>query len=486
MTRRRGRLLEIVVLLVIVAAAAGARVGYLLTYADRAATAGPFQVQGGWNEVLLQPEGAAEPRPVSELDVLVGNVRDHRWFGSPAPFSDREEQTAHVAPLYPYLLAEIGRLAPYLPSAADSSAEQPAEVGPTSERLLRWFRCGLGALTAGLYFLFARRAFRSWLVAILAGAFCALHPFWIVNTAEMNDGVLASFLLAASIYLGARAGNHGEPLTSFVFGLCLAGLSLTRAACLPFALAAMLWYLWRCRSLAPGWLAGTLALLGLVMGLTPWSVRNFQAFGDGVPIVTSTWYHLWMGNNPQATGGPMDEESLLAALAEARQEDASELRPKLAQLPQLERYQSLARPVLNEATTDGPALATRRMWAGLYFFFGEDWFTHRHLYRNAPVPFEQADLAWRSYYPALLVGSLFGMLLLGVLGWRWTFGWRREAMPSSLAVFWIPLPYILGHAEALSGPRLPLDGVLLTYAAFALVCLLGLGRKLLVGAPAPI
>ena len=49
--------------------------------------------------------------------------------------------------------------------------------------------------------------------------------------------------------------------------------------------------------------------------------------------------------------------------------------------------------------------------------------------------------------------------------------WRHAALPSSLAVLWIPLPYLLGHAEALAGPRLPLDGVLLTYAAFALACL---------------
>ena len=75
-------------------------------------------------------------------------------------------------------------------------------------------------------------------------------------------------------------------------------------------------------------------------------------------------------------------------------------------------------------------------------------------------------------YPAILEGTLLGMLLLGVLGWRWTYGWRREAMPSSLAVMWIPLPYILSHAEEFHGPRLPLDGVLLCYAAFVLACVL--------------
>ena len=46
--------------------------------------------------------------------------------------------------------------------------------------------------------------------------------------------------------------------------------------------------------------------------------------------------------------------------------------------------------------------------------------------------------------------------------------WRRESMPLALALVWLPLPYILSHAGVLSGPRLPLDGVLLCYAAFAL------------------
>ncbi len=68
------------------------------------------------------------------------------------------------------------------------------------------------------------------------------------------------------------------------------------------------------------------------------------------------------------------------------------------------------------------------------------------------------------------------LLLLALLGWRWTYAWRRSAMPLTLALIWIPLPYVLSHAEALSGPRLPLDGVLLCYAAFALAGLFA-GRE---------
>jgi hypothetical protein len=85
-------------------------------------------------------------------------------------------------------------------------------------------------------------------------------------------------------------------------------------------------------------------------------------------------------------------------------------------------------------------------------------------------------------YSTLFYATLFVLLLLGVIGWRWSYAWRLESLPAALAVFWMPVPYILGHAESLQGPRLPLDGVLLTYVALTLVCLVpGMGRRLLSG-----
>ena len=112
------------------------------------------------------------------------------------------------------------------------------------------FNGALGSLTAGCYFFFARRAFHNTIIATLAGLLCAFHPFWIVNTAELNDGVLASFLLALCLLLGTIGGRSGGALTSLAFGIVLALLALVRAALLPFAFVGLLWYLWRCRT---GW-----------------------------------------------------------------------------------------------------------------------------------------------------------------------------------------------------------------------------------------
>jgi 4-amino-4-deoxy-L-arabinose transferase-like glycosyltransferase len=458
----------LVLFLAVVAAAAGARAWYLTACADLAAEGTPLRAQDPPPPATLADgtEPLAKKDP-TELDDLVFNLTNYQWFGGVAPLADKEERTAHVAPGYTWLL---------------SLAERWLDSG---DRLtaVRWAQCALGALTAGFYFLFARRAFFSLSVALLAGLLCALNPFWVINTAEINDGVLATFLLAACLFLGTRGGQEGEALTSLLFGLALAGLALVRAALLPFAVVALLWFLWNCRGLRRGWLCALLAFLGFANGVAPWTVRNFRAFQEVVPVADSTFLHLWEGNNSLATGGPLDEEALRRALP-------SDMRKTvLEESSQPRRYNLLARPVLDSVADNPAGTLRRRVWAARYFLVGGDWSSV-----DAPGRTGSAGTLpeWvRENYTVLLLGPLAGMLLLGFLGWRWTYPWHRQARLATLAVLWVPLPYVLGHAERLWGPRLPLDGALMCLAAFALLRLVpGVGRHLTAGprlvAPVPV
>ncbi|MHB1422606.1 MAG: hypothetical protein ACYC3I_05310 [Gemmataceae bacterium] len=429
---RRFTLMDILLLTLIVAAAAGTRAGYLIYCADYARGSGPLLV---------------ETLP-SDLDMLVGNLKSEQRFAVDS--ADREVDTAWDSPGYPVLTAVVGRLVddPALPST------------------MRWLQCGLGAVTAGLYFLFSRRAFRSTFVACLAGLLCAFHPFWIIDTAALADGTTASFLLALALFLGVRASQTSSPLSSWLYGLSLAALALVRAALLPFAFVGLAWFLWRSRVLVHGWLWALLAFLGFVIGVAPWTVRNWQLYDSLLPIVDSTYYHLWIGNRTPATNEP----------------EALETVARLNVEPALDRY--YARAIWQEMREHPTETVRRRLQAGLYFLFGQRWFTKERL-ADPGEPDETVPEWLAGTYPLVLEGTLLMLALLGLLGWRWTYGWRFRAMPSSLAMFWIPLPYVLSHAEALSGPRLPLDGVLLCYTAFALACLLPGGRTLRQGEPAP-
>jgi 4-amino-4-deoxy-L-arabinose transferase-like glycosyltransferase len=457
---RRFTLVDLVLLAVVLAAAAGARAAYLGFWADGGRNGGPLRVQDPSPLLAgLPPDTKMRDRDhPTELDALVHNLTEYRWFGSLAPFSAGEEQTAHVSPGYPWLVAGLARL-----------------TGTAAlDRTVRWAQCGLGALTAGLYFLFARRAFRHRGVATLAGLLCALHPFWVIDTAELDDGVVTSFLLALTLVLGTRGGQVGGAFVSLLYGLTLAGLALMRAALLPFAVVAAAWFLLRSRALPRGWLCALLAFLGFVNGLAPWAVRNFQVFGEPVPIVDTAHLHLWVGNNPHANGGPATDSMLATA-------PGDEL-AKVSRQP--ERYARLGSRAWEEVHNHPAETLRRRLQAFLAFFVGADWLRDGTLAEAVPGEGEMPERL-AGTYPVVLQGTLLALLLLGLLGWRWSYGWRWEAMPSSLALIWIPLPYLLSHAEALSGPRLPLDGVLWSYAALAIVCLIpGVGGLLFDGGQA--
>ncbi len=427
------RLGDLLGLLLILAAAAGVRAWYLGDATDWGNTNGPLRVQADRQK---------------ELGELVESIRDQGGFVSQAPLADHKEPTAHTAPGYPWVL-------------------YGAELVPGDrDRTLRWAQLVLGTLTAGCYFFFARRAFDSRVVGMLAGLLCALNPFWVVATSEINDGILAAFLLAASLLLGARAAQTGGAFASLLYGLVLAGLALTRAALLPFTFLAVLWFLFRCRTMPRGWLCAVLAFLGFVNGLLPWEIRSYQVFGDVLPVVDSTYLHLYMGNNPLATGGPQDDSELVKALVLHQGGDPAVKAAELAQMGQVERYRSLSGPTWQEIQSNVDGTLRRRLWSGLCFFFGEDWL-RAALGRQDLF----ADSGLHGGFPALFTATLLLMLLVGALGWRWSHGWRSESKPAALALVWVFIPYLLTHGEARYGPRLPLDGVILCYVAFALAAL---------------
>jgi 4-amino-4-deoxy-L-arabinose transferase-like glycosyltransferase len=439
---RRFTWADVLLLLTVVAAAAGLRAGYLIVWADQGRQPGPLVVQGPGP--ILTDLPADTPmfgeRPPSETAALAHNLKEHGWYGSLAPFAPAEEQTAHAAPGYPWVLSLLARFVPQ---------DQLGTV-------IRWSQCGLGSVAAGLYFLFARRAFRSRLVAVLAGLLVAAWPFAIVNTAEIADGTLTSFLLALALFLGAEAGQTGGPIASLFYGLTLAALALVRATLLPFAFVALAWFLLRSRAESRGWLCALLAFLGFANGLGPWTVRNYTHFGEPVPVSDSAWLHLWIGNNPLATGGPATPRTWQQAPA-----------AELAQIKsQPRRYARLGPLVQQEVLAHPGRTVQRRIRAGLYFLLGEQFFTDGRLADPTGIgePPPWAGLA--------LNAAVLGLFLLAALGWRWSAVRRRESMPAALAVIWLPLPFLLSHAESLRGPCLPLDGALLCFAAFALAGLI--------------
>lgn len=441
---------DYIFLVVVLVLAAGSRFGYLYLAVDQAKGTPVWQVQGDPPHYPMQAGTKLRDKEnPNELDNLVHSLHENGQFASIAPLAGEQETTAHVAPGYPWLVAQV------------------AKLNMDTDALMRWIQAGLGTLTAFFYYLFARRGFGSTRVALLAGIFAAVHPFWIINTAELNDGVLATFMLAFVLALGTRGSQFGGLITGVLFGLALAGLALVRAALLPFTVIALLWYLMSCHRQRLGWLGALVAVLFYCIPIATWMARNFQAFGEPVPIASSAFLHLWIGNNPKATGGDMNEEAIKRALPEEKLQELNE------EKNQARRYHMLGPLVVEEIRAHPRETITRRIQAGLMFLLGEHWF-RKNGEREMGHKIDTAEAApapeWlNDWAETALEGSWLFMILLGLLGWRWSFGWRQHSRLAVLAMIWLPLPYVLSHAGPLSGPRLPLDGVLLAFAAFALV-----------------
>jgi 4-amino-4-deoxy-L-arabinose transferase-like glycosyltransferase len=434
--------------LFVLAVASLTRFGYLYACTDGAHAPPSLEVQGAGPR--FEPPASPDlPRPEPRLlrDDLVRSLSAEGAFRGLAPLSAAEEPTAQVAPGHYWLLAQYQML------------------GVEADAAVRWSHAGLGVLTALCLYFFTRRAFFNSLAALLAGLLAALHPFWIINAAELSDGAVVTFLFAAALALGTRGAQSGGALTSLLFGLCLAALALTRAALLPLAVVALLWFLYQCRGVRSGWFNAVLAFLGFANGLAPWAVRNYNQYQELVPVVNSAYLHLWIGNNPKADGGPMDEAALRATFAPER------LEALLHEENQTRRYHSLGHDVLDEISRDPSAAAARRWSAGLKFLVGDEWFKAGRMSRTAAAGAASAPAWLADNVEALLQGFLLVLVLLALLGWRFSHAWKGQARLATLALVWTPLPYLLSHAEELSGPRLPWDACLICFAAYALACL---------------
>jgi 4-amino-4-deoxy-L-arabinose transferase-like glycosyltransferase len=132
----------------------------------------------------------------------------------------------------------------------------------------------------------------------------ALWPSQIMFVTILATELLFGFLLLASLWLWTR-----ETLSIWARGLLLGPLLALTALVRPHALLLpaifALERLVRTRQSGASLGAAALAAIAMLAVLSPWAWRNHHHFGAPVLVAANFGATLWMGNNPQSSGGFM-------------------------------------------------------------------------------------------------------------------------------------------------------------------------------------
>lgn len=142
-------------------------------------------------------------------------------------------------------------------------------------------------------------------VGILALALVAFWPNLIIFSSVLSSELFFIALTLGGMYFWKR------PQGTWWINLLCAGL-IWGAACYirpvillaPLALA-LVDAPRGLRPFAASLLSAGVAMAMIVLIVTPWSLRNERVFGERVMVSTNLGPNMWMGNNPDSTGGYM-------------------------------------------------------------------------------------------------------------------------------------------------------------------------------------
>jgi len=215
----------------------------------------------------------------------------------------------------------------------------------------RWIQAVVDVGSVGLVFILGRRLFGR-RAGLLAGLLAAVNLAPAAAPARILSETLFGFLLLAALGLLVEP----RPVRATAAGAVLGLATLTRGILLPFPPAVALW-LWiregRPRSAA-------LLLVGFVVSLAPWTVRNAVELHALVPVSTQVGHTLYSSYHPPDGWrfGLVAHDSVTAAALE---------------LPEPEASRALVRATAESMARRPGRLPRLELLKAVFFFAPFDW-----------------------------------------------------------------------------------------------------------------
>jgi 4-amino-4-deoxy-L-arabinose transferase-like glycosyltransferase len=360
------------------------------------------------------------------------------------PLTPAGEPTAHWSFLYTLYLAAVYALFGYHPLVA---------------RLIQAILGGL--LMPWLAYRLGRRHF-SPNVGLVAAGITALYAYFIYYAGAL---MTETFYFTAILWTLDLAGELGQASNEaprsklkiewFLLGLALAVGVLLRQVFLLFVPILFVWLLWRSvryqTQSIKQCIAGILiAAAVLVLAIAPWTLRNYRAFGSFVLLNTNAGFAFFWANHP------IHGHDFIALLPADGPNSYRELiPPELRQLNEAELDRALLKRAVGFVQTDPGryALLSISRLADYFYFWPSS--------GSGFISNVSRVLSFGILWPFMLFGFVYSL--------------RRSLSSETLILHLFAVVYTGIHllSWALIRYRLPVDAVLVVFAAFTLVKLLG-------------
>ena len=366
----------------------------------------------------------------SETGAIAASIAAGRGFSSPLRFF-QTGPTAWLAPVYPYLLAGIFKLFGIYSSASNLVAHT---LNCAFSAFTAWPIAAIGTIA------FGKRVGRvsAWLWAILPTS-VFYSVFWIWDTA------LAGLWMALLVLATLKLRGSGRLSAWIGYGALWAAGAMINPALLGVLPFLGLWAVWpqRTNPSRAAKLAAASALV-FVIGLTPWTVRNYLVFRKFIPLRSNFGLELYTGVREDLPDGVRSLFHPNDSLNEARRY------ARIGEIAYMEDDQQQALALIRQNPVNVSLLLLRHM--------EETWLDLRD------APYDTWMAASLSDRLALLGNALFfGLCFAGVLGALQTH--NDAAVPLIILPLAYPLLFYVTHASLRF--RQPIDGIMLVLAVYA-------------------
>ena len=361
--------------------------------------------------------------------------------GFSSPLTSMQGPTAWVAPVYPFLLALGFKLL----------SMNPYRVVIFGQVLNAIF----SALTCCPIYLITKKLFgprialaSAWTWAVLPTAI--LFPLeWIWD--QSLSAFLLTALLCATLYLpslqqrAAAAGDARRWLAWAAYGIGWALALLTNPAMGLLFPVFLAWLAWQHHKSGAAWKGPiAIAVLTCILGIIPWTARNYAAFGQFVPIKSNFGLEFWLGNNPDV--------KIVWSWWRSPASDAAESAElqRLGEIRYMREKQSEALAFIEEhpgTFVDSSFDRFVDTWTALWDQRADPWVNALH-----------TGIAYAAFCSIFSLLALLGLLLA-----------RRanalETFPLSAAMLLFPVTYYITHSAVRY--RHPIDPVMTILAVYA-------------------